>query len=315
MSIRYFNFFLFLLILLSNLLSPLQVKGKNISRRPAAYYFRKGMLQYRAEMYDYAILNLQMALDGNPKLFRALNTLADIFIKRNNKQKGVELLERSLAINGSQEEIHNRLGELYSFFTDDRRARYHFQEAVKLKPDDIKANLSLSRYYLLEGNRELSEKHFRKSYDTGKKKAARFFREGMKAYSDKKYEKAGENLKRAIDLSPAYTEAYVALADVYRNRERFREAADVMERLKFIRPDYEKAYLYLGSIYFNRRLPGKRIYFINLAIKNLEKAIRINPRNPDTCFFLADIYRFTGDPDTAKKYERMGLEREEGDKN
>ncbi len=273
------------------------------------------MLQYRAEMYDYAILNLQMALDGNPKLFRALNTLADISIKRNNRQKGVELLERSLAINSSQEEIHNRLGELYRFFAEDRRARYHFQEAVRLKPDDINANLSLSRYYFLEGKKEVAEKHFRKSYDTGKIKAARFFRQGMKAYSDKKYEIAGENLRRAIDLSPAYTEAYVALADIYRNRERFREAADVMERLKYIKPDYEKAYLYLGSIYFNRRLPGKRIYFINLAIKNLKEAIRINPQNPDTCFFLADIYRFTGDPDTARKYELMGLEREKEEKN
>jgi tetratricopeptide (TPR) repeat protein len=310
MSIRYFNFFLFLIILSSLFVSPGEVNGKSLLRRPVEYYLRKGKLQFRAEMYDYAVLNLQLALDGNPDLNEALNILADIYIMRNNRQKGIELLERSLAINSRQGDIHTKIGELYMFFAEDRLAVHHFKEAVKLKPNNIRANLNLSRYYILEGKKKLSEKHFRISYSAGKIKAARFYNGGISAYSEGKYEKGIENLRKAIELGPAYTEAYVALADIYRNRKRYRKAADIMERLKFIKPDYEKAYLYLGSIYFNRKLPGKRIYYINLAIKNLEKAIEINPKNPDTYFFLGDIHRFIGNSLAAAKYETMGLQQE-----
>ncbi len=315
MSIRYFNFFLIIILLFSISVSPGEVKGKSNPRRPAAYYLRKGKLQFRAEMYDYAILNLQLALDGNPDLFEALNILADIYIMRNNRQKGIELLKRSLAINSRQGDIHTKIGGLYSFFAEDRLAVSHFEKAVELSPHDIKANLELSRYYLLRGKKEKAEKHFRNSYETGKIKAARFYDAGISAYGEKKYEKGIENLNKAIELSPAYTEAYVGLADIYRNRKMYREAADIMEKLKFIKPGYEKAYLYLGSLYFNRKLPGKRIFYINRAIENLRKAIEINPRNTDTYFFLADIYRLIDDPDTAVKFEKRGLRQEKLNKN
>jgi tetratricopeptide (TPR) repeat protein len=310
MSIRYFNFFLIIIILSSPVLFPGEVKGKSSLRRPARYYLRKGKLQFKAEMYDYSILNLQLALDGNPDLYEALNILAEIYIMRNNRQKGIELLERSLAINSRQGDIHTKIGGLYRFFAEDRLAVSHFEKAVTLDPNNINANLHLSGYYFLRGKKKLAEKHFRKSYDMGKIKAAPFYSAGISAYGEKKYEKGIENFKRAIELSPAYVEAYVGLADIYRNRGKYRQAADVMEKLKSVKPGYEKAYLYLGSLYFNRKLPGKRIYFINLAIKNLKKAVEINPRNSDTYIFLADIHRFIGDPDTAAKFENMGLRQE-----
>jgi len=258
------------------------------------YYYEKGKLQYKTEMYDYARYNLEKALDLNPSLYQAAALLGHIHRIQNRKLRAIELYERSLSINGRQPDLHVTAGRLYDFYIERKKAMQHYRAAVAIEPSHIQANLFLAGHYFRQGMREQAYRHFRASEKASESPASGYIKKAEDA--EKKGDKASALIlyAQAIEAGPALVSARMGPCRIYRSTGDYLKAVRCLENLKQDRPDYVRAYIILGHIYFNRRLPGKKITHINLAVKNLRQALEINPSEQEALLKLAEIYEYLG---------------------
>ena len=269
------------------------------------YFYEKGRLQYSASMYDYALFSMRRALEENPRLYQAANTLGEIFMRRNNRLEALDQYSASLAIKEDQPEIHYIAGELCEFFIDYDRAFAHFRRAVEIDPGHIKANMALVRFYIGRKDPASAERHFSISKSSAVKKSAGTMAEAAKAARDGKMKKAMRLYDRVLSEYPSVIEAYLRLYETARETKNYARAVESMEKLKFVKPDYRQAYVNLGHIYFDERLPGKRKLNIDRAVRNFTKALEMDPSDTETAMNLSRIFRYTGRIDEAARYEAM----------
>lgn len=280
------------------------------SQRTDEYYYQKGLVQYRAEMYEYAIYSLMRCLDLNPQRYEAANLLADIYNIKEKKLQAVDYYKKSLAINDNQADIHCAIGELYDIFCERDLAFRHFIRATELDPVHIKAHANLVRYYYRINDSESADRHFRISYEKAKKKVGTIVEDAAYAEQEGDLKKALALYQKAIDAGPSYIEAYLAFYDYYRRRDDYAGAAVILERLKFIKPDYEKAYILLADIYFVKKLSGRRKTNLDKAIGNLKEAFELNPNNYEALYEISNIYKYMKKDIEARQYEEKGKETE-----
>ena len=287
------------------------IAGEGYARQSWEYYFERGSLQFRGDMYDNAILSLEMCLDENPGSFAAANMLAEIYLKKNRREKALAYYRRSLEINDGQADIHNAIAELYEYFIEYDLAFKHFSRAVEIDPGHIRAHCSLVRYYLKRNDRESAELHFRESHDLAQRKLSGLLERAAAAEKKGRHGAAEKLYLQILEEGPSLLEAYFALFEVYRRVDRYDKAAAVLERLKVVKPDDEKAHVLLGNVYFTRKFSGKRKIFLDRAVENLKKALELNPDNYDACYTLSSVYRHMGKDIEAKAWEDKAMEIED----
>ncbi len=216
----------------------------------------------------------------------------------------MEYFNLSLKINNNQPEIHYKIGTLYEYFSENDPAFMHYRETLKLKPGHIFANLNISRFYIKMNDKKNAEKYFQISYIKGRIKSEEFFDLAEKERNRGNLKKAVSLYQKVIKINPASPDVYFKISNIYRELNNYPKAAYYLEKLKFIKPDYEKVYLYLAHIYFNKKFSGKRKYYIDKAIKNLETAVKLNPKNLETYYMLSRIYDYTGNAEKAEELEK-----------
>ena len=275
------------------------------------YYYEKARVQYRGEMLDYALHSLERCLELNPRCSQAANLMAVVYIRKNMKDRAIEYYRLSLGIDDGQADVHYSLGELYEFFAERELAFRHYARAVVIEPDHIRANCSLVRMYFAKNDPLSARRCFDKSYRLGKAASGALLSQAEEADRSGDTERAAALYGQVIEGAPAMTEAYLGLYEAHRRKNDYMKAAAVLERLAFVRPDYEKAYLLLGYVYFTQKLPGRRAYFLDRAIRCYSKALELNPDNYEACYSIAEIYGFIGRDLDARAWEEKGMAVEE----
>ncbi len=271
------------------------------------YYYRKGSIQFKAEMYPAALENLERALDLNPSLYDAANTMAHILITLNKKREALDYLDRSLAIKPDQADIHVTAGEIRDFFGYHEAAFAHYTSAVRVDPSHIGAHFNLVRWYVERKDTVNADRHFAAAYELGREDGERFH--ALALEEERKGNNAGAAVlyKKAIGKNPACLEAYFALAELYRRTLHPDDAIAILESIKKIRPDNEKAHVYLGHLYYVKRHARNRKYILTQAIRNFERAREINPANPETLYGLSEVYHHMGERDRADELREAAM--------
>jgi tetratricopeptide (TPR) repeat protein len=272
------------------------------------YYFDKGVIEYKAGLYHFAIENLEKSLDKNPELYESANILGDIYLKEDNMKKALIFFEQSLKIKDDQPDIHYKIGDLYYFFLENERAFKHYLNAVSLDQNHIKAHLRLVKFYINLKDKINADKHFYLSYNLGKIKGDKYFQHAIEEEKNRNDIKAIELYQSAISNNPAQIDAYMNISNIYRLKRDYKNAVLYLEKIKEFRPDYEKAYVYLGHLYYVGKFSGRKKRTLHKAIMNLEKAIELNPLNSDTYLLLSEIYRFMGKDVKADEIYRKAIE-------
>jgi tetratricopeptide (TPR) repeat protein len=284
--------------------------GFALPRHSWEFYYEKGLIQYRAGMYTDSMLNMELCLDANPRCYKAANILAGIYLKKQMKLKAKDYYETSLHIKDDQADIHYELGVLYEFFIQRDLAFKHFSRAVRIDPRNIRAICSLARSFLQRHDARSAEAYFKSGRDLAIKESGKILLEADEAREKGTFGQALLLYGDVISVCPCMAEPYMGMYEIHMARNDFRAAADALERLKSARPDSEKAYVLLADLYFTRRLPGKRKKHLDRAIEYLHKALLLNPRNSDTCYALAAVYRYIGRDVEARAWEEKGRELE-----
>ena len=300
---------LFILIFFSAAISAsAETRPDYAPRESAAFYLKRGELQFDAAMYDYAYESMILSLKADPRNYGAANILGRLFLLQKDYHNAGLYFDMSLSIEDNQPEIHNAAGELKEYVSSFESAHNHYLKAATQNPEYTEALINLSRSFFRKGEKEDAEKFFRSAYNSSIGKSLPLYREA-EALPDSRHKEKESLLKEAIKINPAHLEAYMALATIMRLQNNYGSAVEILEKLKSVKPDYTPAYLHLGNIYFTKRLPGNtREYFLNLAIANYTKAVELDPQNSETYFHLSSLYRHMGNRGKAAEMEQKGLD-------
>ena len=272
------------------------------------YYYKKGVIEYRAGMYDFAIENLTKALDRKGDLYEAANILAAIHLKRDNRIRALFYLAMSLRIHDEQDAIHHKIADVYDYMGDFELAFHHYKRTVQINPRHLQAHLSLVKYYFSRGDRKLAERHFAICYNIGNKDGEKLYAAALREEQNDNDEQALLLYRSAIAKCPVLIKAYFRIAEIHRRKGDFIRAEQYLQKIKEIRPDNERAYLYTAHLLFERKSKKHRVHHIKRAIENLKMALEINPKNSEAYFLLSDIYRFLGEREKAVHFQKKAIE-------
>ncbi|MCU0821059.1 MAG: tetratricopeptide repeat protein [Spirochaetes bacterium] len=267
------------------------------------YYHRKGVAEYNAEMYDFALENFERSLEINPSDFEAANIIAEIYLIKNKKEEAIRSFGRSLSINNNQPEILCESGTLLEFYLEYNKAFNNYLKAVDVDPDHITGHLNLIRMYTRKKDRANADKHFKICYNLGKEEGDKYYKLASGAESEN-IEESEKLYKIAIEKNPAMTEAYFKVADIYRRKNDLDSAINYVKMITEITPYNDRAYLHLGHLYMAKSFTGtplktrnvrQRKFFLDKAKASFKEALRLNPSNIEVNSFIADIYSYLGD--------------------
>jgi tetratricopeptide (TPR) repeat protein len=262
-------------------------------------------------MLEYAIFNLAQCLDANPRCFEAANLLASIYVQKNKKMRAIDYYHRSLGIDEGQAEVHFALGELYEFFIERDKALLHYRRCVEIDPGHVKGHSSLVRFYLARNDPASADRHTAIALRLGREMFGDRLVRGEEARKKGTHGVALDIYEGIIREAPILDEAYIGYYDVCRGIGDYAAAARILERLVFVRPDFKKTYLLLGDIYYNRKLPGPRKVRLERAIRNLQKAVALDPDNYEASLMLAEIFDSMGREAESAEWERRARESED----
>jgi tetratricopeptide (TPR) repeat protein len=106
--------------------------------------------------------------------------------------------------------------------------------------------------------------------------------------------------QKAIELNPAYVEAYNNLGIIYQETGDLDRAFQVYQKATEINPQYEKAYNNLGILLL---LKGR----LEEATEAFQKALTINPNNVESLINLGVLFRKQGQSDKGIEFYQKAL--------
>ena len=109
-------------------------------------------------------------------------------------------------------------------------------------------------------------------------------------------DKAIEYYEQGVKIKPQDFQANVVLANAYFDAKQYEKAGDYYERALLINPQDANARADLGSTFIERPNPD-----FDRAIKELNAALKINPKSETTLYNLGIAYIQKGDANNARK--------------
>lgn len=179
------------------------------------------------------------AADESPAMKEAKSGLS--LLQEGKTDEAIQAFEKAVALEPSSATIHYNLGAAYERKDNPEKARVHFQEAVKLKPDFGEAYLAL-------GNGYLSQRKF----DTP----------------------AIEALTKATELLPDNYDAFYNLGVCYANSGKYTEAETAYRKAVSINPKEPVAHYQLAMALLGQSKNGE-------AKAEFNKYLELNPNAAD----------------------------------
>jgi tetratricopeptide (TPR) repeat protein len=125
--------------------------------------------------------------------------------------------------------------------------------------------------------------------------------QGSSAIKDKEYDRAIDNLNRALSLDPNNPEALNLLGMARFFKKNYQAAEVALAKAISLNPSYSPAYNNLGNLYF---MTGR----LDKAEEHLKKALQISPGLASACYSLGSILLQLGRSDEGIIYLSKGLD-------
>ncbi len=220
-----------------------------------------------------------------------------------NLKKAAWHLSKAERLDPNIAEVHLAKFYCYAWFTSDTEKIFQeLKNTLEIQPNNAEANIEIAYYYRDRGQVELARKSESKAVQLDPLNARYPSMLGGQCNSRREYKDAEQYFKRAIELSPATSGYYVALAQNYVDLNGSTKLA--WEAVKNIRDDeYEE--------------DNSNIFvYLSVLDRDFDKAMSIlkssrrEYRNVAQAYMsslqmIALIYRYQGNHGLARKYEGL----------
>ena len=170
---------------------------------------------------------------------------AALLLVRVGSLKSAEAMASSDAIESPSR--HDLLGSIYAQIGNVQKASDEMQASIKLAPDNDRSYFQLGMLYLRYRTPALAILVFENGVQRRPDSALLWLGLGVSQSLDEKIDLGEGSLKKAIELNPQFTDAYLLLGDIL-EQEKPREALDIFGRTIKEHPDLAVAYYYYGRL-------------------------------------------------------------------
>jgi len=307
-----------------------------IPNNPQAH-FRKGFAHFNLKEYDPAINEMTAALSqGYKPPIDVYKVRAFIYYEQQNYDPAIQDIKKGLELAPKDPILLKSLGEVYVAKNDTAKAIEALKNALEVLPGDADVHYNLARAYFVSGNVQQQAAEAQAALTQG----TRFPGDAYYLLADaqkklRNYGPAIDAYQKAISSKPELYQPYRDLSDIFRIENRFADAIKVSKAgvIKFPadgvglwtdlswyysladRPDdavqaAKAAILYAPKQYVAytnlcRAYNDTKNY--DLAISACNTALRLQPGDGETYFYLGRAFNLTGKTVEATKYYGLAV--------
>ena len=181
-----------------------------------------------------------------------------------SEQQAVELLKEAIALDPVFADAYESLGVVLSRHNRLDEAIALMKTLAELDPDSIMAHANLSVFYMQQGNKEAAEEEKAQAMSIRMSKLAREMAQAKEQESERqqKREDAQQRLemfKQVLEIDAEDLLANAGLGGVYVDLEQYENAVPYLKKALEIKPQHTVAYLALAQAYENLKLVPEAI--------------------------------------------------------
>lgn len=238
-------------------------KDRDLSKFYLANYFIKTGDTQRA------IKELSRNISENPKDYRSMTLLAEIYFKQNNLADSMDLFEKSYKIKKNYTPTMIGIADMYLLKKDYKNALDYFLKASKKDRKNKEALINAALCYKKLDMSDKSVEYINKVFEKGTIDAEIY-------YTASKIDdiKNIQYLKKAVSLDPLMTDAWLDLADIAIKNNKLEQARTYIKPVKYIDAKNSRYYYYKGMI-------NKKSGHTEAAQSDFKKALELNPLNEE----------------------------------
>ena len=208
---------------------------------------------------------------------------------RNRYQVAAAELESVKNLGKQDFAFHRLLGNAYYELGDPQKASDEFQDALRLDPKNEQVYFNLGMLYLKFRTPELASLVFEHGLKELPDSPLLWMGVGLTQHLADQTDKAAIALKKAVELDPAFTDAYIVLGDVLESDNKLEDALPVFQRAIQKQPD-----LYIGYFYYGKILLKMNDGRMEQAIEALRKSTQLRPEFAEGHFELGRALEHAG---------------------
>jgi tetratricopeptide (TPR) repeat protein len=295
-----------------------------------AHYW-KGYAHYNLNQYDEAVEDLNAALaQGYKPPVDVYKLRWTIHYQKKDYDAALGDLQEAIKLDPSNAAYNRSLGDIYVGKGQWREALIAYKTTTQLNQADADVYyfMALSHYNLGETPAQevaALDAIKRNTKYTGES----YFLIGDALQKGGRLDEAQRAYQKALEIKPDIYGVYTNLADLHRSQNRFKEAIDTANRGLSLFPNDGNLYISLSWFYSladqpqnavsaglnaTKYAPQESMGYTNLcrayndtkqyqlAIQNCNEALRLNPGDGETNFYLGRANDFLNKPEVATKY-------------
>jgi tetratricopeptide (TPR) repeat protein len=275
-----------------------------IRPKMAFAYQALGMVyEYHSDI-DQALANFQKASECDPKNPEFYYNMAWVYYYfKNNNDAAIGLLKQAIGLKQDYGIARWLLGEAYHHKKDDTEAIKQFQDAIKYEPKFLASYRDLAYIYRIQKNYPEAIKILTSAIEIAPTNPEPYQQMGLVYLESSNADQALANFNKAIEYGPKNPVYYSNMAAVYFKMKHDSEAA-IKQLLKAIEVDPK----YLDAYSSLAEIYKERKNYSE-AIKSLTTTIGIAPQVPWAYKDLAKVYEAQGKNNDAVHYYEEAMNR------
>ncbi len=198
-------------------------------------------------------------------------------------------------------DLYYYLGDIYRRVDDANSAKLNFDKGLEISKENALCNVGLGQLLLDENKPEDAKTFFNKALEISKKKNAKVLLYIGEAYTQSEKNKdlvqAESLLTLAQTIEKNNPDIYIALGDLYLEKEDPSLPIKNYELALTKDPKYAKSYLKKGNLYSRARTPEAYL----IAVETTKKGLEIDPDYAPLYAQMAEIYSLTRKYELAKE--------------
>ena len=239
------------------------IRGES-SFKPIKYHLGRGE-------WEQVIKLCQQEIAIDPDGVEFYLYLAKAYAQQGNFPAAISAYRKTLGTTINQAEIYGELGLLHSKQQDPQQAAWHYEQALKLKPDwpELQYNLAVVLHQV--GNWQGAIAAYDQAIKIKPDYGAAYFNLGVLYDQKGEIEAAIAAYQRVIAIEPGLVRAYSNLGSSYARQQEYHQAIDVFKRGIALDPTWGTLHNNLGQVYWFANQP-------ELALTSFETAILLEPK-------------------------------------
>ena len=274
-----------------------------ISPQDTVYLYYAASSAVSGGLFDDALkyyLELQeVGYDGSAVVYKAKNVATGEMEEMSKSQRDL-MVKSGTYTDSMDDKVPSKKGEIvknialiYSQLGQDDKALGAYQAARESDPEDVNLILNEANLYFKQGDKAKFKSLMAEAIAIAPDNADLYYNVGVISSEEGNIEEARENYKKALEINPGYTNAFLNLSTTYVNEGN--SFIDEMNSLGNSRADIAKY----------EELKTKKDDLFRSGAQILEDALKTNPDNQGILTQLKNIYGAMGDNDNYMRVKKL----------